>query len=46
MSSLLAKSRTPGVVLTDGAWGTKMQAQGLPISERPDAWNVEIDATS
>ncbi len=28
-------------ILTDGAWGTQLQAQGLPIGACPDAWNLE-----
>jgi methionine synthase I (cobalamin-dependent) len=31
-------SRRP--VLTDGAWGTQLQARGLAIGEFPDAWNL------
>ncbi len=27
-------------VITDGAWGTQLQARGLPIGECPDAWNL------
>ncbi len=27
-------------VLTDGGWGTQLQAQGLPAGHRPDLWNV------
>ena len=27
-------------MLTDGAWGTQMQALGLPIGDCPDAWNL------
>jgi 5-methyltetrahydrofolate--homocysteine methyltransferase len=27
-------------VVTDGAWGTQLQAQGLPIGGCPDAWNL------
>jgi methionine synthase I (cobalamin-dependent) len=27
-------------VLTDGAWGTELQARGLPAGQCPDAWNV------
>ena len=27
-------------VLTDGAWGTQMQARGLPSGACPDAWNL------
>jgi methionine synthase I (cobalamin-dependent) len=41
MNLLFAELRSAGVVLTDGAWGTQMQAQGLPIGGCPDAWNIE-----
>jgi len=27
-------------VLTDGAWGTQLQQQGLPVGACPDAWNL------
>jgi 5-methyltetrahydrofolate--homocysteine methyltransferase len=36
MPEILAQ--TP--VLTDGAWGTQLQTQGLPIGGCPDAWNL------
>ena len=29
-----------GPVVTDGAWGTELQARGLAIGEFPDAWNL------
>ena len=29
-----------GPLLTDGAWGTQLQAQGLPPGECPDIWNI------
>ncbi len=29
-----------GVVVTDGAWGTQLQARGLAVGEFPDAWNL------
>lgn len=29
-----------GPVITDGAWGTELQARGLAIGEFPDAWNL------
>lgn len=29
-----------GPVVTDGAWGTELQARGLPAGEIPDAWNL------
>lgn len=28
-------------VLTDGAWGTQLQARGLPMGACPDAWNLQ-----
>jgi methionine synthase I (cobalamin-dependent) len=31
-------ARSP--VITDGAWGTEMQARGLAAGECPDAWNL------
>ncbi|MCC7113999.1 MAG: homocysteine S-methyltransferase family protein [Burkholderiales bacterium] len=39
------RARTPpasggGFVLTDGAWGTEMQARGLAPGEFPDLWNL------
>jgi 5-methyltetrahydrofolate--homocysteine methyltransferase len=30
-----------GPVVTDGAWGTQLQALGLPVGAFPDAWNLE-----
>ncbi|MFT3781921.1 MAG: homocysteine S-methyltransferase family protein [Nibricoccus sp.] len=30
----------PGPVITDGAWGTQLQAQGLGAGECPDLWNL------
>ncbi len=29
-----------GPVLTDGAWGTELQARGLAVGDFPDAWNL------
>jgi methionine synthase I (cobalamin-dependent) len=29
-----------GPIITDGAWGTQLQLQGLGIGEAPDAWNL------
>lgn len=40
MSSLLSEMLAHGPVLTDGAWGTQMQARGLAVGEFPDAWNL------
>lgn len=31
-------NRTP--VILDGAWGTQLQARGLPRGESPDGWNL------
>lgn len=28
-------------VVTDGAWGTQLQARGLPVGACPDLWNIE-----
>ena len=30
-----------GPLITDGAWGTRLQALGLPLGAMPDAWNLE-----
>jgi methionine synthase I (cobalamin-dependent) len=29
-----------GLLITDGAWGTELQARGLPLGSMPDAWNL------
>jgi methionine synthase I (cobalamin-dependent) len=29
-----------GLLITDGAWGTELQAQGLPPGTIPDTWNL------
>jgi methionine synthase I (cobalamin-dependent) len=29
-----------GLVITDGAWGTELQARGLPSGTSPDSWNL------
>lgn len=29
-----------GPIVTDGAWGTQLQAQGLGVGECPEAWNL------
>ncbi len=38
LETLLAKLP----VITDGAWGTQLQARGLEAGECPDAWNVQF----
>jgi len=40
MTTMLAELLTPGLVLTDGAWGTQLQALGLAPGECPDGWNL------
>ncbi len=40
MHPLLVDLLSDGPVLTDGAWGTQMQAHGLPSGECPDTWNL------
>jgi 5-methyltetrahydrofolate--homocysteine methyltransferase len=40
MTSMLAQLLSPGPVITDGAWGTQLQALGLPAGECPDGWNL------
>jgi methionine synthase I (cobalamin-dependent) len=39
-NSLLPRLLASGPVLTDGAWGTQLQARGLALGEFPDAWNL------
>jgi methionine synthase I (cobalamin-dependent) len=29
-----------GLLITDGAWGTQLQARGLPPGTNPDTWNL------
>lgn len=37
---LIFKLIASGPVLTDGAWGTQLQARGLAVGEVPDLWNL------
>ena len=39
-ASLIGGMTAAGPVLTDGAWGTEMQARGLAAGETPDFWNL------
>ena len=41
MHPLLTELLASGPVLTDGAWGTQLQARGLAVGEFPDQWNVD-----
>lgn len=38
--SLLEKWLAGGLLITDGAWGTELQARGLPVGTNPDTWNL------
>lgn len=40
MNVSVATLTATGPVLTDGAWGTQLQAHGLPPGEVGDVWNV------
>jgi methionine synthase I (cobalamin-dependent) len=40
MKPLIEKLMESGPVLTDGAWGTQLQAKGLQGGECPDLWNL------
>lgn len=40
MHKVISELLGAGPVITDGAWGTQLQARGLAIGEFPDAWNI------
>jgi methionine synthase I (cobalamin-dependent) len=40
MHPLIQQLLAQGPVITDGAWGTELQARGLSLGEFPDAWNL------
>jgi methionine synthase I (cobalamin-dependent) len=40
MHPLIKTMLASGPVITDGAWGTQLQARGLGVGEFPDAWNL------
>lgn len=40
MSTAFTQLLATGPVVTDGAWGTELQAHGLALGEMPDAWNL------
>ena len=40
MHQLITELIAKGPVVTDGAWGTELQARGLPSGEFPDMWNL------
>jgi methionine synthase I (cobalamin-dependent) len=40
MNPIIQQLLSHGPVVTDGAWGTELQARGLGVGEFPDAWNL------
>jgi 5-methyltetrahydrofolate--homocysteine methyltransferase len=40
MPALLTEILARGPVVTDGAWGTQLQARGLAVGDFPDLWNL------
>jgi 5-methyltetrahydrofolate--homocysteine methyltransferase len=40
MHALIRELLSSGPVLTDGAWGTELQARGLAVGDFPDLWNL------
>jgi len=40
MHPLIKDLLASGPVITDGAWGTQLQARGLGLGEFPDLWNL------
>jgi methionine synthase I (cobalamin-dependent) len=40
MHALIEQLLTEGTVLTDGSWGTQLQARGLDSGACPDEWNL------
>ena len=40
MHPLIRQLVSHGLVITDGAWGTELQARGLALGDFPDAWNL------
>lgn len=41
LSNVIVELAAERPVLTDGAWGTQLQARGLQMGACPDAWNLE-----
>ncbi|MEN6407856.1 MAG: homocysteine S-methyltransferase family protein [Thermoguttaceae bacterium] len=40
MHATITKLILDGPIVTDGAWGTQLQRQGLAVGACPDAWNL------
>ncbi|MCS7238053.1 MAG: homocysteine S-methyltransferase family protein [Thermoguttaceae bacterium] len=41
MHPVIKQLTATGPVVLDGAWGTELQARGLPVGVLPDIWNVD-----
>ncbi len=41
MNKLLELVEAKGILISDGAWGTLLQAQGLNPGECPELWNIQ-----
>jgi 5-methyltetrahydrofolate--homocysteine methyltransferase len=41
MHDLIARITAAGPAVTDGAWGTQLQARGLPVGACTDEWNLK-----
>jgi 5-methyltetrahydrofolate--homocysteine methyltransferase len=40
MNKLIERLMSQRPIVTDGAWGTQLQARGLPVGAVPDEWNL------
>ena len=40
MGKILDKLKAENVLVSDGAWGTFLQAKGLKPGECPEQWNI------
>lgn len=41
MRNVIETLLAEGAIVSDGAWGTQLQARGLPLGACPDAWNID-----
>jgi 5-methyltetrahydrofolate--homocysteine methyltransferase len=41
MNDFRKRLAAPGVLITDGAWGTELARRGLPAGVAPESWNIE-----
>lgn len=40
MNAVIAELLRHAPIITDGAWGTQLQARGLEVGQCPDVWNM------